>query len=231
MNFFLVFKLSNGREKSNRDSWPDIFANADWWRLTLVFLQLSTPGTRQAAVFVWQFVFRYRYIAAVFCAGSFFSVFRPAICSCHLVAISAVCFAGISFTETPRLPLIHADLSFCESWIRSILALITFFFYFSSDGCQRENAQGRLCLVPLHAVVCMHLEREASISLHGAFVVSCGPRSRCFLYIQQKVKERLFATREMWKAMHFYRILARVPFWKNRSLCQWHSSSKTGSTF
>lgn len=46
------------------------------------------------------------------------------------------------------------------------------------------------------------------------FVVSGGPRSRCFLYIQQKVKERLFATREMWKAVHFYRILARVSFWK-----------------
>lgn len=136
--------------------------------------------------------------------GRSFLYLGPAICSCHLVAICAVCFAGISFTETPRLPLIHADLSFCESWIRSILALITFFFISPPMGVNGKTHKG-VCALFRYTLLYVCIWKRGL-----DFVVSSGPRSRCFLYIQQKVKERLFATREMWKAtLHIF-----IAFWR-----------------
>lgn len=65
MNFFFWFLscLMEGGKKVTEIADLTFLQMRTDGGLTLVFLQLSTPGTRQAAVSVWQFVFRYRYIA------------------------------------------------------------------------------------------------------------------------------------------------------------------------
>ena len=158
--------------------------------------------------------FRYRYIAAVFCAGSFFSVFRLAICFMPPRRYLCSVFRRYLLYGNPTTSFDPRRSLFLRKLNKEYSCSYYYFFFSACDGCQRENAQGRLCLVPLHGVVCMHWKRGLG------FVVCSRPRSRCFLYIQQKVKERLFAPREMSKAIRFYCVLARVPLWKF-TLCEW----------